>query len=85
MKTLVWLVLIVAVGFVVVKFVKPDLFDSLQGIAGSGGGASIVYKWQDEQGKWHVTDEPPAKGIQYTEQEYLHETNVVPAVQQDQK
>jgi hypothetical protein len=32
-----------------------------------------VYKWQDGQGQWHVTDLPPPEGIDYELKEYRAE------------
>jgi len=40
---------------------------------------SKVYKWQDNKGIWHVSDNPP-NNRPYKEQEYLHNTNVIPSL-----
>lgn len=37
-----------------------------------------VYKWQDAQGYWHVTDEPPPTGVEYEVTEYRDDVNVLP-------
>ena len=38
-----------------------------------------VYKWQDEEGRWHVTDQPPPEGTDYETQRWSRDTNVLPA------
>ncbi|MGD2082200.1 MAG: DUF4124 domain-containing protein [Chromatiales bacterium] len=40
---------------------------------------ATVYKWQDAQGGWHITDEPPAPGTPYETQRWSRDTNVLPA------
>ena len=41
---------------------------------------TTVYKWQDEQGNWQITDEPPPDGVEYERLEYHSDTNVMPLV-----
>jgi len=41
---------------------------------------SKVYKWRDSNGVWQISSSPPPAGTPYTEQEYLHNTNIVPAL-----
>lgn len=40
---------------------------------------TVLYRWQDEQGQWVVTDRPPAEGITYEEVRYRDDANVIPA------
>jgi hypothetical protein len=37
-----------------------------------------LYKWQDAQGRWHVTDQLPPSGTTYTSLEYTDDVNVLP-------
>ena len=37
-----------------------------------------VYRWQDAQGKWHITDSKPSKGTKFTVQSYRSDENIVP-------
>ncbi|MEJ2577175.1 MAG: DUF4124 domain-containing protein [Gammaproteobacteria bacterium] len=37
-----------------------------------------VYKWQDADGRWHITDAPPPEGIQFRRETYTPDTNVLP-------
>lgn len=37
-----------------------------------------VYKWQNADGAWHVTDRPPPGGTDYQIQEYNRDDNVLP-------
>jgi hypothetical protein len=39
---------------------------------------TVVFKWRDKAGAWHVTDAPPGEGIAYERLEYHRDTNVLP-------
>jgi len=39
---------------------------------------TVVFKWRDKAGAWHVTDVPPGEGIAYERLEYHRDTNVLP-------
>jgi hypothetical protein len=39
---------------------------------------TVVYRWRDPRGEWHITDQPPAPGLSYERLEYRHDANVVP-------
>lgn len=39
---------------------------------------TVVYKWRDRSGAWHITDAPPAEGISYERLEYHRDANVLP-------
>jgi len=39
---------------------------------------TTVYRWQDESGQWHVSDQPPPAGTEYREEEYHRDVNVLP-------
>jgi hypothetical protein len=60
-----------------------------EGIPGGPGGGHIaatvdpshnppLYKWKDPQGQWHITDKPPAKGIEFEKVVVDPNANVVP-------
>jgi len=42
-----------------------------------------VYKWQDENGQWQITDGPPTGDIPYENLEYSSDTNIVPSIPLD--
>ncbi len=47
-------------------------------------GAEVkLYRWQNEQGQWQVSDAPPPDGIDYEVVSYRHDTNVMPAPETD--
>ena len=58
--------------------------------AGPGGGhiaATIdpshnppLYKWKDAEGQWHITDKPPAKGVEFEKVVVDPNANVVPTL-----
>jgi hypothetical protein len=39
---------------------------------------TVVYKWRDRAGAWHITDAPPTEGIAFERLEYHRNTNVLP-------
>jgi len=83
MKTLLLWLIVIALGAAVVLYFNPGLVDRLRGLVPGQDSATTVYKWRDEQGVWHVTDEPPPPGTEYETQEYLPDTNVLPAPSTD--
>ena len=40
---------------------------------------TTVYKWQDQNGQWQITDQPPPAGISFEALEYQSDTNIMPA------
>jgi len=75
-------------GVVVVAAVAVGAYffmdsDQTQGLsqgesAESDDGLVRVYKWQDAQGYWQVTDQPPAQGIAYELKEYVPDVIPLP-------
>ncbi len=39
---------------------------------------TVVYKWRDREGAWHITDAPPPEGVAFERLEYAHDVNVLP-------
>lgn len=39
---------------------------------------TVVYKWRDKSGAWHITDAPPGEGTAYERLEYHRDTNILP-------
>ncbi|OOZ41405.1 hypothetical protein BOW53_03930 [Solemya pervernicosa gill symbiont] len=92
MKSLLILILILLGGFALSLYLKPELRDQVQDQVRDIPGASIVapaettlYKWQDATGRWQYTDRPPSDGTAYTTMPITHDTNVVPALKQDEE
>lgn len=87
MKTVLFWLIVIVLGVAVLFYFKPELFERARELAGDAKTSTTVYKWQDEKGVWHVTDTPPPAGTRYQEQQYLHDTNVLPkpAPQSDQR
>lgn len=79
MKKVVWLVLIMIGAGAALVYLKPEIIPWIRQQTGTTP-AATVYKWQDEEGNWHVTDTAPPPGVPYETQEYLHDTNVLPAL-----
>ena len=40
--------------------------------------ATTVYRWQDADGGWHVSDQPPPPGTSFEAERYTRDTNVLP-------
>ncbi len=38
-----------------------------------------LYRWQNAEGQWQISDTPPAAGIPYETVQYNRNTNVVPS------
>lgn len=39
---------------------------------------TVVYKWRDASGAWHITDAPPPEGTAFERLEYQRDTNILP-------
>ena len=39
-----------------------------------------LYKWQDDDGQWQITDRPPTGDRSYENLEYSSDTNIVPSI-----
>ena len=46
---------------------------------------TVLYKWRDAQGAWHVSDAPPPEGTPHERLEYAHDQNVLPLPPQLQR
>ena len=45
---------------------------------------TTIYKWQDVNGNWNLTDTPPAAGVTYETLHMRSDTNVMPLVPRDE-
>jgi hypothetical protein len=39
---------------------------------------TTVYKWQDSSGAWHISDQKPDNSVDYREEKYSRDANVLP-------
>ena len=85
MKKLLWIIILAIVGIAGYAWYDKDFRNIILQKSGVKPVKSKVYKWQDKDGQWHITNQPPPPGTPYTEQEYLHNTNVIPATPQENK
>jgi hypothetical protein len=85
MKKLLWIIALLVAIVLVYAWMDPEFRSTLMETTGTKQTSTKVYKWQDKNGKWHISNTPPAEGIPYTEQEYLHNTNVIPSVSEGKK
>ena len=44
-----------------------------------------VYKWQDTNGQWQITDRPPPTGTKYEILKYSSDANIVPSIPVEQE
>ena len=84
MKTFFQFLILLLIGLGVTAWLNPELVTWVRNKTGTES-KSVVYKWQDKEGNWHVTDKPPPSGVTYQEQEYLHDVNVLPALEKKEK
>ena len=61
------------------KEVKPLL--EVTGFETSFTESTPMYKWQDGEGRWQVTDTPPPEGIPFELKQYPHDANLLPLPQ----
>ena len=80
LRKLILFLFIIAVIVGITAYMDKDVRDWILQTSGQAPGKSKVYKWRDSNGVWQISNSPPADGTPYTEQEYLHDTNVVPAL-----
>ncbi|NOY67536.1 MAG: hypothetical protein GXP13_09060 [Gammaproteobacteria bacterium] len=80
MKKLFWIFVIIAITVAVFAYRDEDFRQMILQATGQTPAKSVVYKWRNNKGEWQISNKPPAKGIPYTEQEYLDNTNVIPSL-----
>ena len=80
MNKLMLLVLVVLVAAGVFWYLQPDTAQRWlqEGPLGSSGELTRVYKWRDGQGRWQITDEPPAPGVGAGQQFQRQRLDLVP-------
>lgn len=74
-----WIALLVLGVAGVYLYLNPHVgVEWREGTPLEGTTTTVVYKWRDADGKWQITDEPPANGVDYEVLDYRHDTNVLP-------
>ncbi len=79
LKKILWAVVILIVGAAAIAYFDKDFRNQVLEMTGQLPTSTKVYKWQDNKGIWHVSNTPP-RDKPYKEQEYLHNTNVIPSL-----
>ncbi len=82
--TLLVLILVLALALVAYWWWRPQSAPAfvkpyLQTLPAATPSSRILYRWQDAQGRWQVSDTPPAQG-EYETLTIPLDTNVVPAI-----
>jgi len=80
MKKFFLILVIIAAAIAITAILDPDIKNMILKSAGQMQNKSKVYKWKDGEGEWQISNMPPARGTPYTEQEYLHNANIVPSL-----
>jgi hypothetical protein len=82
MKKLLLIVLVILIGAGIYIYFDPELkqqtrqqIDKLQ----HPGETRTLYRWQDADGQWQITDFPPPQGTAFETLRYNAETNVIPS------
>ena len=80
MKLIVILFLLALCALGVLLYQDPDLVKHWVKDSGFVDTPEVtrVYRWQDAEGKWHITDAKPPKGTEFTVQSYRSDENIVP-------
>jgi hypothetical protein len=77
-----WLVSLAALGLAVsgYLYLNPELRSRwMQGTPlAEEPVLTPLYQWQDERGRWQVSDQPPAEGTLYRVRQYRRDTNIFP-------
>lgn len=81
MKALIILIILIAAAAGAMYVLKPGMIDRM---LGSSMQTETVYKWTDAKGQVHITSQPPTDGTPYETQEYLPDTNIIPALNTDE-
>jgi len=78
---IIWLILALLLAAGAYIYFNPDYKSRLKDLSsevGLGKQAQRVYKWQDTEGKWHITDQLPPEGTAYETLDYPEDVNVLP-------
>lgn len=79
---ILWAVILLAAlgGTITYFYLYPELLPewATRTSVGRDMQTTTVYKWQDESGAWHITDQPPPEGIEYKPEQYARDANVLP-------
>jgi len=80
MKYLAILVAVLAIMLGIYYYLEPDqvrgwLRDTKLVTAPE---TTRLYKWQDKQGSWHVSDAPPPAGTSFEVRDYRSDENILP-------
>jgi hypothetical protein len=78
---LVWALLAIALIGGIYLYQNPELREQVEDLSSRAGlskKTAIVYKWQNNQGEWQLTDQPPPEGVEYETLNYREDVNVLP-------
>jgi Domain of unknown function (DUF4124) len=85
MKIYLQFLLMLAIVAALVLWWSPDLRKQAGDLLRATGLQSTsvtLYKWQDKQGLWQYTQEPPPQGVSYEKVEARSDVNVLPLPEQ---
>ncbi len=80
-----WLLALTLLALVAWFWYDDAARDALLGSATdlTGANNTTLYRWQDAQGRWQLSDHPPP-GRPYETVRYPHDVNVIPALRPDE-
>ena len=82
MKKILVIVLGLLIGGGVYIYLDPELMQQTEQQMDRLTGqeqTQTLYRWQDADGQWQVSDQPPPAGISYETRYYDPQTNVIPS------
>ena len=83
MRTFFYISVLVLIGIAIALYLKPELRDELNVLQKREllpADATTLYKWQDNNGQWQLSDSPPSDGTPFTSVVVEHNTNVIPSI-----
>jgi hypothetical protein len=85
MKNILRFLLMFLIVAALVLWWSPDLRKQATALlrdTGLGSASVTLYKWQDSQGTWQYTQQPPPEGVAFEEVEARSDVNVLPLPEQ---
>ena len=76
-----WLLVLFLIGALVWLYLHPNTWRHIEtmSIPGLTQEKEMLYRWRDNTGLTHYTDEPPADGIDYQVVQFDPDANIVPS------
>ena len=81
MRLLLLILLVIAFVGGIYLYQNPDFRNRVEDLSSEAGlskKTTTVYKWQNDEGVWQITDQAPPEGTDYEILTYREDVNVLP-------